>query len=50
MKKTTARPTAADRQRETARQARRQAAMERREDDYRQDAGFQAIYAHTPGQ
>ena len=48
-KKATTRPTAADRQREAARQARRAAAAERRQDDYRQDAGFQAIYAQKPG-
>ena len=40
----TARPTAAQLQQETARQDRRAAAKARRQDDYRQDAGFTAIY------
>ncbi len=40
----TARPTAAQVQAETARQDRRAAAKARRQDDYRQDAGFTAIY------
>ena len=47
--KATARVTAAQRQRETARQARRQAAVARRFDDYRQDAGFVAIYSEAVG-
>ena len=41
----TARPTAAQIQAETARQDRRAAAKARRQDDYRQDAGFINIYA-----
>jgi len=45
MKKATARPTAAQVQAETARQDRRAAAKARRQDDYRQDAGFTAIYS-----
>ena len=43
--KATARPTAAQVQAEIARQDRRAAAKARRQDDYRQDAGFVAIYA-----
>ena len=42
--KATARPTAAQVQAEVARQDRRAAAKARRQDDYRQDAGFVAIY------
>jgi hypothetical protein len=43
--KATARPTAAQVQAEVARQDRRAAAKARRQDDYRQDVGFTAIYA-----
>ena len=42
----TARPTAAQVQAEVARQDRRAAARARRQDDYRQDAGFTAIYSN----
>jgi len=45
MTKATQRLTAGQRQMAEARKARRQAALERRQDDYRQDAGYQAIYA-----
>ncbi len=45
----TSRPTAADLQKEAARQARRAAAAERRQDDYRQDAGFVALYSQSVG-
>ena len=44
MKKATARPTAATRQAAQAKADRRAAAAERRQNDYRQDAGFTAIY------
>ena len=43
--KSTQRPTPADIQREVARQARRQAALDRRQDDYRQDAGYARMYS-----
>ena len=42
--KAQARPTPAQLQRMAAKAARRQAAMDRQTDDYRQDDGFQAIY------
>ena len=45
----TARPTAAQLQRIAAKAARRQAAMDRQSDDYRQDAGFTAIYSQSVG-
>ena len=45
----TLRPTAAQIQAEVARQDRRAAAKARRQDDYRQDAGFTAIYAAPAG-
>ena len=45
MTKATRRPTAADRQAAQAKADRRAAAIARRQDDYRQDAGFTAIYA-----
>ena len=41
----TLRPTAAQLQRNQARIDRKNAALERRQNDYRQDAGFVAIYA-----
>ena len=40
----TARPTAAQLQQIAAKAARKAAAIARQSDDYRQDAGFQAIY------
>lgn len=46
MKKATVRPTAATRQAAQAKADRRAAALERRQGDYRQDAGFQTIYQH----
>ena len=49
MSKSTARPTAAQLQREAARAARRAAALERQTDDYRRDAGFVAIYGQEAG-
>ena len=47
--KATARPTAAQLQKEAARAARRAAALERQTDDYRCDAGFVAIYTQEAG-
>ena len=44
MKKATARPTTAARQAAQAKADRRAAALARRQDDYRQDAGYKAIY------
>jgi hypothetical protein len=41
----TNRPTAAQLQQNAAKAARKAAAQERRQDDYRQDAGFVAIYS-----
>ena len=46
MNKATARATAATRQAAQAKEDRRAAALARRQDDYRQDAGFQAIYGN----
>ena len=45
MTKATARPTAAQLQANQAKLDRRAAAAERRQNDYRQDAGFVTIYA-----
>ena len=45
----TNRPTAAQLQRIAAKAARKAAALDRRNDDYRQDAGFEAIYAVPAG-
>lgn len=45
MKKATARPTIQTRQAAQAKADRRAAALERRQSDYRQDAGFVAMYA-----
>lgn len=46
--KATLRPTAAQLQQIQARKDRRAAALERRQNDYRQDAGYTAIYTnHT---
>ena len=45
MKKATARPTAATLQAAQAKADRRAAALARRQDDYRQDAGYTAIYS-----
>jgi len=42
--KATRRPTTADRQAAQAKADRRAAALARRQDDYRQDAGFTALY------
>jgi len=42
--KSTARPTAAQLQKNAAKATRKAAAIARRTDDYRQDAGFVAIY------
>lgn len=44
--KATTRPTAAQLQKLQAKKDRRLAAQERRQNDYRDDAGFEAIYAH----
>jgi hypothetical protein len=44
MTKATTRPTAAQIQQNQARADRKAAALARRNDDYRQDAGFVAIY------
>lgn len=49
MKKATQRLTAAQIQKIQARKDRRQAALERRQNDYRQDFGFTKIYAHKAG-
>ena len=49
MKKALLRPTAGTRQATQAKLDRRAAALERRQNDYRQDVGFQAIYAHKAG-
>jgi hypothetical protein len=49
MKKATARPTAATLQAAQAKADRRAAALARRQDDYRQDAGFTAIYTQAVG-
>ena len=49
MKKATLRPTVATRQAAQAKADRRAAALERRQDDYRQDAGYQAIYTKAVG-
>ena len=46
MTQATLRPTAAQLQRIQARKDRKAAAAERRQNDYRNDAGFEAIYAH----
>ena len=46
MTQATLRPTAAQLQRIQARKDRKAAAAERRRNDYRNDAGFEAIYAH----
>ena len=43
--KSTQRPTPSDIQREVARQARRQAALDRRQDDYRKDEGYVRMYS-----
>lgn len=47
--KATQRPTAAQLQQIQARKDRRAAALERRQNDYRNDAGFEAIYAVEAG-
>jgi len=44
--KATLRPTAAQLQKIQAKKDRLAAAAERRQNDYRNDAGFEAIYAH----
>ena len=49
MTKATARPTAAQLQQNQARRDRRAAALERRNNDYRNDDGFTAIYAQPVG-
>ena len=46
MTQTTPRPTATQLQRIQARKDRKAAAAERRQNDYRNDTGFKAIYAH----
>jgi hypothetical protein len=46
MTQATLRPTDAQLQRIQARKDRKAAAAERRQNDYRNDAGFEAIYAH----
>jgi hypothetical protein len=46
MTQATLRPTAAQLQKIQARKDRKAAAAERRQNDYRNDAGFEAIYAH----
>ena len=47
--KATSRPTAAQLQRQAAKAARKAAAIARRTDDYRLDAGFTAIYSQEAG-
>ena len=47
MTKATTRPTAAQIQQNQARADRKAAALARRNDDYRQDAGFVALYSNN---
>ena len=47
--KATQRPTAAQIQKIQARKDRKLAALERRQNDYRQDAGYTAIYSQEVG-
>ena len=47
--KATLRPTAAQLQKLQAKKDRRLAALERRQNDYRKDAGYKAIYTQAVG-
>ena len=49
MTKATTRPTTATRYAAQAKADRRAAALERRQNDYRQDAGYTAIYTQAVG-
>jgi hypothetical protein len=49
MSKATSRPTPAQLQAIAAKAARKAAAIARQSDDYRQDAGFTAIYSQSVG-